>query len=73
MKWSEEEKGRVWRSGEYKIVYAERFRRAAIVPESVKAMGPEIYHCYDNGLYAYQASTLKEAKARLDKLSKSKS
>lgn len=72
MEWSEEEKGRVWRCGEYKIVCAERYRRAAIVPDNVKAQSPNIYHCYDNGIYTYQSSTLKEAKTRLEKLAKSK-
>lgn len=74
MEWTEEEKGRVWRSGAYKIVKGERYRNAAIVADAMRALGPSIYHCYDeNGIYTYQASELKEAKRRLEKLKTKKS
>lgn len=71
MEFTEEEPGKVWRSGQYKIVKAERFRRSAIVPDNYKAAGPDIYHCYDNGIYVYQSGKLEEAQRRLNKLSKS--
>lgn len=74
MTWEEVERGKTWESEKYLIKRGERYRKSAIVPDSVRAMGPDIYHCYEKdekqNKYIAQASDLAEAKNRLEKLSK---
>ena len=74
MEWTETVENKVWLlNNKYKIAKAKRFRQAAFIPDSIRALGSDIYHCYDHlGHYAHQTDSLKDAKKFLEKLSKSK-
>jgi hypothetical protein len=72
MKWEETATDKVWLlDNKWKIAKAKRFRHAAFVPESIRALGSDIYHCYDHaGKYAHQTTDLSEAKKFIEKLAK---
>ena len=73
MEWKETAPDKVWLlENKWKICKAKRFKQAAFIPDSIKSLGSDIYHCYEpHGRYAHQTSSLEEAKEFLENLSKS--
>lgn len=66
MKWKESTKGKHWESGKYSIKHGERYPKNANVSDALKELGPDIFHCYYNGLYIWQETTLDKAKKYAD-------
>jgi len=74
MEWEETVKGQCWESKKYKIKRTKRFRVNELVPDAIKNMGPDLYHCYEKNdkqdKYIAQGSSLDELKKRLKKMKK---
>lgn len=70
--WEETVKEKTWLlDKKWRITKAKRFRQAAFVPEKVKSLGIDIFHCYDHtGTYSYQCADLDQAKKYIETLAK---
>ena len=58
-----------WESKLYKIRHGFRYDPSTPqnqVSEAVRALGPNIYHCYHDGLYIAQLTKLEDAKKACD-------
>lgn len=75
MEWKETVENKVWLlDNKFKIAKAKRFRQTSLIPESIRSLGSDIYHCYDDtGKYVYQTNSLAEAKKSLEQLKRIKS